>query len=100
MILFYKISLFNIKKIESLYKLSLCISVRGCGQVDKNDLDHIICKVRVITRLKDLNGPTVVNTLEVKAAVTAVSFLLASLKTNIMYQKLKYLDMTTKQWSL
>lgn len=56
MILFYKISLFNIKKIESLYKLSLCISVRGCGQVDKNDLDHIICKVRVITRLKDLNS--------------------------------------------
>lgn len=42
MILFYKISLFNIKKIESLYKLSLCISVRGCGQVDKNDLDHIM----------------------------------------------------------
>lgn len=32
------------------------VSVCGWGQVDKNDLDHIICKVRVIARLADLNS--------------------------------------------
>lgn len=32
------------------------MSVTGWGQVDENDLDHIICKAEVITRFADLNS--------------------------------------------
>lgn len=76
---------------ERLYKRQLsCVSGSGWGQVDENDLDHIICKVGVITRFAALNSrATVVNTLEVRQPPQYHSFLPPQRQT--VCRKLKHL---------
>lgn len=70
---------------ERLYKRQLsCVSGSEWGQVDENDLDHIICKVGVITRFAALNRRAHSGKHTESQAASTVPFLLASSETNCM----------------